>query len=60
MSTAYEFPAPTPLGYFAALVGDDDALPLFADGQRAISVPEAASRPRNRRTTLRPYSMRAT
>jgi regulator of sirC expression with transglutaminase-like and TPR domain len=29
MSTAYEFPAPTPLGYFAALVGDDDALPLF-------------------------------
>lgn len=29
MPTAYEYPAPTPLGYFAALVGDDDALPLF-------------------------------
>ncbi|MCW5669625.1 MAG: tetratricopeptide repeat protein [Hydrogenophaga sp.] len=29
MPTAYEFPAPTPLGYFAALVGDDEALPLF-------------------------------
>lgn len=24
-----EFPSPTPLGYFAALVGDDDSLPLF-------------------------------
>lgn len=29
MPTAYEYPSPTPLGYFAALVGDDDALPLF-------------------------------
>jgi len=29
MPTAYEYPTPTPLGYFAALVGDDDALPLF-------------------------------
>lgn len=29
MPTAYEFPTPTPLGYFAALVGDDEALPLF-------------------------------
>lgn len=29
MPSAYEYPAPTPLGYFAALVGDDDALPLF-------------------------------
>ncbi|MBU7575721.1 SirB1 family protein [Hydrogenophaga sp. UC242_50] len=29
MPTAYEYPAPTPLGYFAALVGDDEALPLF-------------------------------
>ncbi len=29
MPTAYEYPAPTPLGYFAALVGDDDALPMF-------------------------------
>jgi regulator of sirC expression with transglutaminase-like and TPR domain len=25
----YEFPAPTPLGYFAALVGEDDSFPLF-------------------------------
>lgn len=29
MPSAYEYPAPTPLGYFAALVGDDEALPLF-------------------------------
>jgi regulator of sirC expression with transglutaminase-like and TPR domain len=29
MSTGYEFPAPTPLGYFAALVGEEDAFPLF-------------------------------
>lgn len=29
MPSAYEYPAPTPLGYFAALVGDDDAMPLF-------------------------------
>ena len=29
MPTPYAYPAPTPLGYFAALVGDDDALPLF-------------------------------
>ncbi len=29
MSTAYEFSAPTPLGYFAALVGEEDAFPLF-------------------------------
>ncbi|MDP2016743.1 SirB1 family protein [Hydrogenophaga sp.] len=29
MSTAYEFPSPTPLGYFAALVGEEDAFPLF-------------------------------
>jgi regulator of sirC expression with transglutaminase-like and TPR domain len=25
----FDFPAPTPLGYFAALVGDDDSFPLF-------------------------------
>jgi regulator of sirC expression with transglutaminase-like and TPR domain len=25
----YDFPAPTPLGYFAVLVGDDDSFPLF-------------------------------
>ena len=35
MPTAYEFPAPTPLAYFAALVGDDEALPLF---EAAVSV----------------------
>ena len=29
MSTAYEFSSPTPLGYFAALVGEEDAFPLF-------------------------------
>jgi regulator of sirC expression with transglutaminase-like and TPR domain len=29
MSNAYEFPSPTPLGYFAALVGEEDAFPLF-------------------------------
>lgn len=29
MPTGYEFPAPTPLGYFAALVGEEDAFPLF-------------------------------
>ena len=29
MSPVYEFPSPTPLGYFAALVGDEDAFPLF-------------------------------
>ncbi|MDZ4294246.1 MAG: tetratricopeptide repeat protein [Hydrogenophaga sp.] len=29
MSTGYEFSAPTPLGYFAALVGEEDAFPLF-------------------------------
>ncbi|QHE75812.1 SirB1 family protein [Hydrogenophaga sp. PBL-H3] len=29
MSTAYEFPSPTPLGYFAALVGEEEAFPLF-------------------------------
>jgi regulator of sirC expression with transglutaminase-like and TPR domain len=29
MSTGYEFPPPTPLGYFAALVGEEDAFPLF-------------------------------
>jgi regulator of sirC expression with transglutaminase-like and TPR domain len=25
----FDFPAPTPLGYFASLVGDDDSFPLF-------------------------------
>ncbi|MBT9466124.1 tetratricopeptide repeat protein [Hydrogenophaga sp.] len=29
MSPAYVFPLPTPLGYFAALVGEEDAFPLF-------------------------------
>jgi regulator of sirC expression with transglutaminase-like and TPR domain len=29
MPSAYEFSAPTPLGYFAALVGEEDAFPLF-------------------------------
>jgi regulator of sirC expression with transglutaminase-like and TPR domain len=29
MSTAYDFSAPTPLGYFAALVGEEDTFPLF-------------------------------
>jgi regulator of sirC expression with transglutaminase-like and TPR domain len=29
MASALHFPAPTPLAYFAALVGDDDHLPLF-------------------------------
>jgi regulator of sirC expression with transglutaminase-like and TPR domain len=29
MPTGYSFSAPTPLGYFAALVGDDDSLPLL-------------------------------
>ncbi len=29
MPSAYNYLAPTPLGYFAALVGDDDALPLL-------------------------------
>jgi regulator of sirC expression with transglutaminase-like and TPR domain len=29
MSSAYDYLAPTPLGYFAALVGDDDTLPLL-------------------------------
>lgn len=29
MSNAYAFPSPTPLGYFAALVGEEDAFPLF-------------------------------
>lgn len=29
MSPVYEFPSPTPLGYFAALVGEEDAFPLF-------------------------------
>lgn len=29
MPPAFEFPLPTPLGYFAALVGDDDGLPLL-------------------------------
>ncbi|MDP2742125.1 MAG: tetratricopeptide repeat protein [Hydrogenophaga sp.] len=29
MSAAYDYLAPTPLGYFAALVGDDDTLPLL-------------------------------
>ena len=29
MPTGFEFSAPTPLGYFAALVGDDDSLPLL-------------------------------
>ncbi|MDP1685661.1 SirB1 family protein [Hydrogenophaga sp.] len=29
MSNAYDFPSPTPLGYFAALVGEEDAFPLF-------------------------------
>ena len=29
MSYAFDFSAPTPLGYFAALVRDDDSLPLF-------------------------------
>ncbi|WP_066269580.1 SirB1 family protein [Hydrogenophaga palleronii] len=35
MPTVYEFSAPTPLAYFAALVGDDEALPLF---EAAVSV----------------------
>ncbi len=35
MSTAYEFSAPTPLGYFAALVGEEDAFPLF---EAAVSI----------------------
>ncbi|MFN3494329.1 MAG: SirB1 family protein [Hydrogenophaga sp.] len=29
MSSAYDYLAPTPLGYFAALVGDDDNFPLL-------------------------------
>lgn len=29
MPSAFEFSVPTPLGYFASLVGDDDNLPLF-------------------------------
>jgi regulator of sirC expression with transglutaminase-like and TPR domain len=29
MPTGFDFSAPTPLGYFAALVGDDDSLPLL-------------------------------
>ncbi|MDO8903466.1 SirB1 family protein [Hydrogenophaga sp.] len=29
MSDAYDYLAPTPLGYFAALVGDDETLPLL-------------------------------
>lgn len=29
MPFAFDFTAPTPLGYFAVLVGDDDNLPLF-------------------------------
>ncbi|MDO9251110.1 SirB1 family protein [Hydrogenophaga sp.] len=29
MSSAFEFPTPTPLGYFAALVADDEDLPLL-------------------------------
>jgi regulator of sirC expression with transglutaminase-like and TPR domain len=29
MPTGFDFSAPTPLGYFAALVGDDDGLPLL-------------------------------
>lgn len=29
MSSAFDFSVPTPLGYFAALVGDDDSLPLL-------------------------------
>ncbi len=29
MPTGYSFSAPTPLGYFASLVGDDDSLPLL-------------------------------
>ena len=29
MPSAFEFPTPTPLGYFAALVADDDGLPLL-------------------------------
>jgi len=35
MASAFEFTSPTPLGYFAALVGDDDALPLF---EAAVSI----------------------
>lgn len=35
MSSAYEFSAPTPLGYFAALVGEEDAFPLF---EAAVSI----------------------
>jgi regulator of sirC expression with transglutaminase-like and TPR domain len=29
MSSSYDYLAPTPLGYFAALVGDDETLPLL-------------------------------
>ena len=29
MPAAYDYLAPTPLGYFAALVGDDESLPLL-------------------------------
>ncbi|MDP2165496.1 MAG: tetratricopeptide repeat protein [Hydrogenophaga sp.] len=29
MSSAFDFSVPTPLGYFAALVGEDDSLPLL-------------------------------
>ncbi len=29
MSNGYDFSPPTPLGYFAALVGEEDAFPLF-------------------------------
>ncbi len=35
MSPAYAFPSPTPLGYFAALVGEEDAFPLF---EAAVSI----------------------
>jgi len=35
MASAFEFTSPTPLGYFAALVGDDEAMPLF---EAAVSI----------------------
>lgn len=35
MASAFDFSAPTPLGYFSALVADDDNLPLF---EAAVSI----------------------
>jgi regulator of sirC expression with transglutaminase-like and TPR domain len=39
MPSVFDFPAPTPLGYFAALVRDDENLPLF-EAATAVALDE--------------------